>query len=196
MAWAPDYADLTELKSYVGIGDSADTEDDDELQLAVSAASRAIDRAANRQFGKVEQAEARYYEAVWDRHRGKYVVEIDDLMTATNLVVADANGTAVAATDYTLEPRNAPARGRPWTQVVMATATSEMTVTAEFGWTDWPATIKAATLLQGSRFFKRADAPFGVAGSPEVGSELRLLARVDPDVAVMVGAYKRWWAAA
>jgi len=43
---------------------------------------------------------------------------------------------------------------------------------------------KVATVLQANRLLKRRHAPFGVAGSPELGSELRLLARVDPDVAV------------
>jgi hypothetical protein len=68
-------------------------------------------------------------------------------------------------------------------------------VTATWGWTAVPATIKKATLLQASRFYKRRDAPFGVAGSPDMGSEMRLLAKVDPDVEVMLGDYRRKWGA-
>jgi hypothetical protein len=51
-------------------------------------------------------------------------------------------------------------------------------------------------LLQASRLDFRRVAPAGVAGSPETGSEVRLLARVDPDVAVSLKDYIRWWAAA
>jgi len=54
-----------------------------------------------------------------------------------------------------------------------------------------PTTVKQATLLQASRVFARREAPFGVAGSPDMGSELRLLEKVDPDVAVMLVPYVR-----
>ena len=70
-----------------------------------------------------------------------------------------------------------------------------MKVTARWGWAAVPSTIKQATLLQASRLLARRDAPFGIAGSPDVGSEIRLLARVDPDVAVAVAPYRRWWGA-
>lgn len=52
-----------------------------------------------------------------------------------------------------------------------------------------PSTIKLATLMQAGRWAKRRDAPFGIAGSPETGSEMRLLAKLDPDVEVMLGGY-------
>lgn len=58
-----------------------------------------------------------------------------------------------------------------------------------------PDSIKLACLLQASRFFIRREAPFGIAGSPEAGSELRLLAKVDPDVEVILGPYRSWWGA-
>ena len=40
-----------------------DTDDDVQIALAVTAASRAIDRRTNRQFGLVAAPEARYYTA-------------------------------------------------------------------------------------------------------------------------------------
>lgn len=49
-----------------------------------------------------------------------------------------------------------------------------------------PATVKLATEMQASRWAKRRDAPFGIAGSPEMGSELRLLPKLDPDVEVLL----------
>lgn len=59
-----------------------------------------------------------------------------------------------------------------------------------------PASINLATLIQAARFVKRRDAPFGVAGSPDMGNELRLLARLDPDVLVLVANHRNWWSAA
>lgn len=59
-----------------------------------------------------------------------------------------------------------------------------------------PAGVNTATLIQAARFFKRRDSPYGVAGSPEMGSELRLQAKLDPDVYVMIKPYRAWWGAA
>lgn len=195
MAWKPTYASSVEVKAYLGITDSAD---DNEVSYAVEAASRAIDRHTNRQFGLVSAPEARTYTARWDRDRCRYVVDIDDLMTVMGLEVATADG---AVTDFSLKPGNAVAKLEPWTLLVFGAGVSVptdedgLTITARWGWTDVPRTVKQACLLQTSRLFKRRDAPFGVAGSPEIGSELRLLAKVDPDVAVVLGPYVRWWAA-
>lgn len=58
-----------------------------------------------------------------------------------------------------------------------------------------PAEIKLACLIQASRLVTRKDAPFGIAGSPDVGSEMRLLAKLDPDVQVLVRPHKSWWGA-
>lgn len=193
MPWAPDYVTTTELRDYLRI---PDTDDDAELALAISAASRAVDRAANRQFGVVTSVEARTFDVAYDRHSGLYVVEIDDLMTATGLAIEDASGAVVASGDVVLKPRNAPQKGRPWTRFTSPTVLAgPVEVTALWGWPAVPATIEQATLIQASRFFKRRESPFGVAGSPDLGSELRLMAKVDPDVEVMVGPYKRWWSA-
>ena len=192
MTWAPDYVAASDLKSFLRIGD---TVDDVEVDFAIAAASRAIDRAANRQFGLEAAPVQRAYTARWDKARCKYVVDIDDLMTVTGLIVT----VDVTETTYTLHPSNADLDGRPWTQIVLdgGTCTEDgVSVTAQFGWTAVPDAVKQATLLQASRFFKRRDAAFGVAGSPELGSELRLLAKVDPDVDVVLGPYRRWWGVA
>lgn len=199
MPWAPDYATAAELRDYLHIGD---LDDDTQLALAIDAASRAVDRACNRQFGSVTPVQARKYTAEWDRRRCRWVISVDDLMDATGLTVTVEAG---AVTPTVLQPVNAPQTGRPWTRLVVDPDSAvkptgreedEVTVTALWGWTVVPDTIKQATLLQASRIFTRRNAPFGVAGSPEMGSELRLLAKVDPDVEVAVRPYVRWWAAA
>jgi hypothetical protein len=191
VAWAPDYVTEDELASYLRI---ADPLDDPQLALAIAGASRAIDQATNRQFGRVDAPEVRTYRARPDYELGRWVVDIDDTQEAPTAVEVD--GTAVAS--FALEPRNAAQEGRAWTRLVFTgdseatpCASSDVAVTARWGWTAVPATIQQACLLQASRLHKRRDAPFGVAGSPDMGSELRLLAKVDPDVEVMLRAYRR-----
>lgn len=200
MTWAPDYIDVDALASFQRIGD---TVDDVELALAVTAASRAIDAHTNRQFGQVDGLELRRYTArvdwnrssqgSWGINQGAWVVDIDDLDDATDLVVTvPVNGVDTAITSYTLEPVNAVAKGMVWTRLVVDPSSSvqptgdpnEMSITAPWGWSTTPLTVTLAARLQASRFASRRDSPYGVAGSPDQGSELRLLARVDADVGV------------
>lgn len=194
MPWAPDYVTTTDLKSYLRITGAAD---DAQLQLAVTSASRAVDSTTYRQFGQVAAAEARTYTARWDGSICRWVIVVDDLMDATGLTVVIEAG---PITLFSKNPANAAQRGRPWTRIVVSDDSTvkpkgeagEVTVTGKWGWTAVPDTVKQATLLQASRFFKRRDAPFGIAGSPDTGSEMRLLAKVDPDVAVALKPYIRW----
>lgn len=205
MAWAPDYTSVAALKAYVRIP-ALDTQDDVQLALAVTAASRAVDNATNRQFGLVAAPEARYYTAEYQSCDYRYTVEIDDLMVVTGAsIVADSTGEGdydLAVTSYTLKPANAAAKGKPYTHLWIGSDVSlpvqvvdGLQVTARWGWTDVPDTVEQATLIQASRFFTRREAPFGIAGSPDSGSEMRLLERVDPDVALMLRPYYRWWGA-
>jgi hypothetical protein len=193
MAWAPDYATADELASYLRITDDVD---DVELALANTSASRAIDHSCNRQFGQIDAPEQRTYYARPDYRGGYWVVDVDDFMAVTGVGIV-VDGTDV--TEYQLEPVNAAQMDRPFTRVAF-TADSEaqptvhpheVLMTARWGWSAVPDTVHQANLLQASRFFKRRDAPFGVAGSPDTGSEMRLLAKVDPDVAVMLRDYMR-----
>lgn len=193
MTWAPDYCTSDELKAFVRV---TDTIDDVQLALAITGASRAIDRATGRQFGLVAAPEARVYTAHWDAVNYLWFVEVDDLMTETGLTITVPGGTV---DQYRLEMPNAVAKGRPWTKIVVKAGSAakpdalddNVTVTAQWGWTAVPDAIKQATMLQASRVFARRDSPYGVAGSPDLGNEMRLLAKVDPDVAVLVTAYRR-----
>ncbi len=195
MAWAPSYATPAELRSYRRIGD---TGDDVELALAVGSASRAIDEATDRQFGKTDTVETRIYDAQWSDAKGLFYIEMDDVHTVTGLVVT-VSGAAVSAGNYRLWPRNADKLGRPWERLYLRTVTpdplgcglGEVTVAATFGWSAVPADITNACLLQASRFFADRNMPHGIAGSPDLGNEMRLLAKVHPDVEVMLEPYKR-----
>lgn len=206
MAWAPDYVDTASLRSFLRISDG---DDDAFLALAITAASRAVDQDTNRQFGQVSPAEERRYTSEWDRRRRRWLVPIDDLGDVTGAVfqVVDEAGDPVGTIDsYTLEPINAVARGRPYELLVVSPDSATLPTgchrhdvagTALWGWDgDYPAVVVQATQLQASRIVARRGSPFGIAGSPDVGSELRLLDRVDPDVAVMLRSVRRWWAVA
>jgi uncharacterized phiE125 gp8 family phage protein len=204
MAWAPDYVTAEEMRNFLRISDS---DDDVEIAFAITAASRAVDQDTGRQFGVVGSAEERFYTARWDRDRCRWVVDIDDLMSTSSFdaQVQDTDGVDVGQiNDYFLEPRNAAQQSRPWTTLVVKPDSAykptglanEVAITALWGWSAVPAAVKQATLLQASRLFSRRTSPYGIAGSPDLGSELRLLARVDPDVSVALRPYRRWWSAA
>jgi hypothetical protein len=195
------YATVAELRSYVGIP-AGDTTDDTLLTLALDASTEAIDAYAGRKFTADAAAVTRYYTAI-----SSDLVRIDGIQTTTDLAVAvddDGDGTYETTltrdTDYRLEPPNAPADGRPWTGLAafgtrrFPTRSRAGRVTARFGWTTVPAAVKQACLLQASRLFKRKDAPFGIAGSLEMGSEMRLLAALDPDVQAVLQPFRvGWW---
>lgn len=194
MAWEPDYCTGAELKHFVRIDD---TDDDAEVALAITGASRAIDLHCNRQFGKDAAPTTRYYRSKPCGPRTR-LVKIDDVMTEVGMTVLTHDIAATAIT-YSLTPINNAAKGKPWTMLrlpahVPTVDYEDVAVTATFGWTAVPAAVKEATLLQASRFLARREAPFGIAGSPDQGSEMRLLARVDPDVGVALTKYVRWWA--
>jgi len=78
----------------------------------------------------------------------------------------------------------------PYGRLVSATS-GDLTVTALWGWTEVPQAVKAATLLQVARFAARRDSPYGIAGSPDEGGEMRLLAALDPDLRTSLRPYVR-----
>jgi hypothetical protein len=194
MVWKPDYITPAQLKNFMRITGTAD---DAEVTSAIAAASRAIDRECKRQFGQVAAPVARTYTPFADTERGRWVLDIDDLMDDTGLSVD--LGDAGVLIDYRLEPVNAEPDGKPWTRLVVGVDSEvlpcgtehEATITGLWGWAAVPAAVVQACKMQAARWVSRSDSPYGVAGSPEQGSELRLLAKLDPDVAVMLTDVRR-----
>jgi hypothetical protein len=200
------YASLSELKVFVTIP-VADTQDDVALQLALDAATTQVDNWTDRVFTADATVTTRDYMV---SQTG--VLDVDPISTLTGLVVAtDDNGdgtfeTTWAASDYRVEPTNAVAAGVPWDRIVALgtrwfpknTLRPTVRITAKFGWPGGvvPQAVKLATLIQASRLFKRKDAPFGVAGSVEFGSEMRLLNELDRDAQNLLRPFRRsWWVA-
>jgi hypothetical protein len=203
VAGASLYASLAEFKRFARASSDPDA-DDDLMAGLIAAASRSIDFACGRTFSLAPAAAvARYYTSPGGGRRIR--LPVDAFMDDTGLVVKfdwGEDGTyEETVTDYRLYPLNAAADNMPWTHIIFNSGVSVPTyeqavqVTALWGWSAVPAQIKQATLLQASRLYKRRDAPFGVAGSPQTGSEIRLLAKLDPDVEVMVKDFIRFWPA-
>lgn len=214
MTWAPDYCTVPDVKGYLRISDTAD---DVLLGLWVTAASRAVDKNCGRQFGQVATSEDRVYEAHFDSHIGCWVVEVDDLYGSTITVTGPDSH---AITDFEFGPVNALVKGKVYERLLLTRPVSaafpggwwgwpyatvvqsnrqrvKVTVSsAQWGWPSVPPAVKVATMLQAARLSARRDAPFGVAGSPADGSEVRLFAQLDPDLVTSLAAFKRnWWAA-
>ena len=185
---------------------------------AIAAASRSIDTSCFRQFGNSGSDPAtRLFTPYVDIGRQRIVCDIDDLSDLAGLLV-ESNQSGDAATwgvvtAYRLSPLNAAADGRPYTELVFprgwawgayaydmlpfaegsvrVTTGATDACTTGWGWPAFPDGVVEAALIQASRLVKRKDSPFGIAGSPAEGNALRLLARLDPDVAVLVADYRR-----
>jgi hypothetical protein len=188
VTWAPDYLTVEAAATFV----RTDLDDPD-LPTWITTASRAIDARCNRQFGQLDAPATFTYDEppAYDASTGLWFLAIDDVQDVTGLTI---NGTAYAASGASLWPRSAVAKGKAFTHLTWTSRpswTGPADVFAPFGWTDFPAQVVGACRLQVSRFHSRRESPYGVAGSPENGGELRLLARLDPDVAVSLAGLSR-----
>lgn len=203
------YATLAELRAYVGIP-VGDTADDTLLTLALDSASVEVEDYCDRIFTQDGAVVVRTYVA-----DGRNYLDVDPFSTTTGLIVrTDDNGDGVfettwtLGTDFRLEPTNAAAAGEPWSRLVAIGPRTfprreypsdiyrpAVEVTAKFGWgATIPAAVKQATLIQAAHLFQRKTSPFGLAGSPEFGSEVRLLNELDRDAQRLLRRYRRqWW---
>lgn len=184
MPWAPVYATLQQGRDYLRVP-AGDTADDLFLQALLTAASRAVDEACHRQFGSAPGTRHYPMSAAAPTLDGSgWQVEVDDVPDPASASV-QVGGATVAVTWW---PPNAVADGRPHTAVRLAAApAADIAVTADpFGWAATPAQASNAVLLQTARWWVRRESPYGIAGSPTEGSELRLLSRLDPDVSTML----------
>jgi len=196
------YADLATFKVRVGI--SAGGAHDGDAERVIEAASRAVDRWCGRRFWPDGTAAARYYTP---RQEETTLLSVDDFYSTTGLVVeSDDTDDGVYENTWTLnsrtgsygfvaEPANAEADEQPYTRLKAVSGAAfphiirGVKVTAKWGWSSIPPEIVEATLILGSRWYKRKDTPFGVMGSQEVG--YLTLPRVDPDVRVLISPYRR-----
>ena len=191
MAITNGYTTLSDLKTYLGISGSTD---DARLELAIEAASRAIDMECSRRFFTV--SETRYFQAT-----SPLRVDLDDDLLTVTEIATDTTGmrdySAFTVNDYELEPVTAPFR-----QVYISPKSARafpinerrgVRINAAWGYCatgSQPQAITRACLILATRYFKRKDAAFGVLGTPELGF-VRVTSK-DPEVRALLQPYRRY----
>jgi len=190
------YCTLSDLKTSLAI---EDIQDDTALEAAILTASRMIDDYTGRFFyrdGTTAVPVTRYYTP-----NDWWICNVDDFISL-NEIATDENfnksyTTIWAAADYMIEPVNNPRRGWPYTRILAVDSylfprlyPQTVRIKAVWGWTAVPIEIAMATKIQASRLFVRRQSPFGVAGSPEMGT-IRLSSRLDPDVEALVRPFRK-----
>ena len=201
MAITNGYATLVQFQAYANMS-TVTADETTTIEKAIEAASRTIDRIANRRFWMDTNATARLY-----RTTDFYTLPVDDIGSTNGLIVAldaDGNGnytdTLTLNTDYVLDPVTAPQKGRPFTQITMVGADTfplpisrcpQVQVTARFGWYlgTPPDDIVEACLILSADYVKRASSVGGVLGLSELGA-----IRMSPlgrDIGAIVRAYRK-----
>ena len=201
MAITNGYATLAQFQAYANMS-TITADETTTVEKAIEAASRTIDRIANRRFWMDTNATARLY-----RTTDFYTLPVDDIGSTSSLAVAfdaDGNGnytdTLTLNTDYVLDPVTAPQKGRPYTQITMVGPTTfplpisrrpQVQVTAKFGWYlgTPPDDIVEACLILSADYVKRASSVGGVLGLSELGA-----IRMSPlgrDIGAIVRAYRK-----
>jgi len=190
------YCTLAELKASLNITDSVD---DTALEAAITSASRMIDDYTERFFyvnGTTQSTVTRYYTPV-----DAYTVNIDDVITVSEVATDDnfdrTYGTVWATSDYMVEPINNPIKSWPYNRVLAIGSyifpyqlPQSLRIKGVWGFSSVPAEVNMATLIQSSRLFGRRQSPFGIAGSPEMGT-VRLYSRLDADVEVLLRPFRK-----
>lgn len=202
MALGDRYAELAGLKGRLGI---TDTNNDTQLNAALSTASRSVERFCRRQFNTDGTATSRTFDPL-----DRFLVTVDDFHTTTGLEVAidesgdGTFGTTLTSSEYQLEPLNGVVEGEagwpfwkirlvggalfPLTHLLPISRRASVQVTAQWGWSEVPPAVKESTLIVAEETFKLKDAPFGVAGFGEFGA---MRVRENPKVAQLLSPYRR-----
>jgi hypothetical protein len=190
------YCTLSDLKTSLAI---EDIQDDTGLEAAILTASRMIDDYTGRFFyrdGTTAAPVTRYYTPdSW------YITNLDDFVSLNQIALDDdfdqTYTTILAASDYLIDPVNNARRGWPYTRITAIDRyifpyayPQSVRVQAVWGWPSIPAEIAMATKIQASRLFIRRQSPFGIAGTPELGT-VRLTSRLDPDVEALIRPFRK-----
>ncbi len=201
------YCDKTDLKAYIGL---TGTGQDDNIDNAINAASREIDKLTDRHFYKTETVISKYFTPI-----ELYSQIVPDIANTTSLVVkldTTDNGTHETTltinSDFYLKPINPLQIGKqsstlyyePYTSINILTKRSgerfnpdivkNIKVEAYWGYDIVPDAIKQATLLQATRLWKRKDTPFTVYGSDQTGV-VELFQKFDPDAMKLIKGFMK-----
>jgi len=191
------YTTLPAVKGNLG---KVTTDDRDEnITLAIVAASRMIDASTGRAAGAFQSdttTSARTFglkgRVVPNVAYMRSAILVDDIASATGLVIETGLGSVgpwatISSPNY--GPDNALLQGRPisWIGVPSTALTGTIDtvrVTARWGWPTIPAEVEMATRLLAARLYKRKESPQGVIASSDWGT-IRV-SRTDPDVYALI----------
>lgn len=195
------YGDITLLKNTLSLTGTQFADLD--IQTAIEAASRAIDQMCERRFWTTTSNETRYFSP-----KNAGYLDAGDVVSITTLKTDEGGDgtfeqTWTANVDYVLGPLNAALELpiRPYTLICRHPESGyyfptyyprSVEITGKFGWSVTPPEIEQATTIIAAQLVQRARmAPFGVlAVGLDQASAVRI-ARVDPQVAALVGPYMR-----
>jgi hypothetical protein len=193
MAITNGYCTLNQIKAAIGIADGID---DSLLEMAVESASRQIDSYTERYFYNAGTA-TKIFSPV-----DNWVCATEDFISLTEVQTSEDGeswDTTWSTEDWQAEPLNGRAGGiqSAYTQIravdsyLFPYREGEATVrlTGTWGWSAVPIAITQATVILGSRIFKRLDSPLGII-SGELGS-MRVGFRLDPDVQHLIEPYRK-----
>lgn len=186
------YASLEEMKAWLKL-DASDTADDSLIISALESVTVEIDDVCGRTFTRDATATTRTYTPIGDR-----LVLFDDAYTLTDFAVA-VDGTAWAAADYALLPRNGVVNGRPgWpysrleaASLATALGWESVAITARWGWAAVPPPIREACKIATADTLGLKDARFGVAGFGQYGDirvrgNVMVMAKLQPYIRLPV----------
>lgn len=191
------YSIVSSVKRQIG---KVTTDDrDEDIQLALLAASRMIDAATGRwpgafvadaapslrtfpTAGRVLKEGAGYM---------RYGIMVDDIASSTGLTVSGGTyGSGIYSTvsSVMFGPDNALVWGQPITWLSLPytvfSGIDSVQVTARWGWPTIPPEVEMATRLLAARLYRRRDSPQGVITSADWGAVR--VSRTDPDVYALI----------
>ena len=189
-----DYCTLAEVKTALRIP-LADTTDDAEIAIKITAASKRIDQDTGRKhgFGLDSVVSTRIY-----RPRHEELLSVDDIATTTGLIVAIGKGSTFSTIDsslYDFLPENASSDGlaievlRRLVGAWPVWGLQKIQVTAKWGWPAVPPDIHNAAILLSARLQRRKDSPEGLRGFNDLG--VVRVSRYDSDYDSLIGPYIR-----
>lgn len=196
------YCAASDVKAALAIG-TADTTDDALIEEVIAAASRAIDDYAGQFFYQISDGTAFFTASDYSTVNTHAIPIVSVGSIATD---SDGNGsfdTSWTSADYNLLPANNVltngSAAKPYTQIVATPSGSNafpagldrgVRVTGHFGWAAVPTAVKLATIAQSAMLFEGRRAPFGVIGSTDQGTVMRMSARMHPEAVMLLEGYR------
>lgn len=188
----PDYIDSDEVKAALQL--VGETFADDDVELAVSSASQAIEGYKRTWYYPAEQTRT------YQTRASETFIEVADLVSVTELRVdtdddGDFETTWVEGTDFFLDPPNADVDGRPFERVSLVRRTGQVFPTSQrgievegvWGWATTPKPVAQAAKILAIRFVTRSrHAPLGIVAVVAEAVAAARLGKIDPDVAFLL----------